>query len=243
VIVTCLPDEKAFDDVIGGSSGLLAGIRPGQVVLEVSTLAVAEKERQRDRLAQVGAAMVDCPISGNPDFARNRQAVAFISGEPAAIARVRPVIAGFTDRSVELGDFGNGSRMKFFANMLVAVHCMAAAEAFNAGARIGLSPETMAEALNLGAAGSRQLAVRAPVVSGSRPGQQRGNTGAVHSEFPTIAEFLHGLGAATPLFDTARRYYEASVAAGHGALDTSMIYTAVLRAESTPHPATPPVTG
>jgi 3-hydroxyisobutyrate dehydrogenase-like beta-hydroxyacid dehydrogenase len=95
----------------------------------------------------------------------------------------------------------------------------------------------------MGAAASRQLAIRAPVVSGSRPGQQRGNIGAPHGEFPTIAEFLQSLGAAAPLFDTARRHYEASVAAGYGGLDTAMIYTAILRENSTPHPATPRITG
>jgi 3-hydroxyisobutyrate dehydrogenase-like beta-hydroxyacid dehydrogenase len=241
VLVSCLPDEAALEDVIAGPAGLLAAARPGQVLIEVSTLGVAEKERQRDRLAAAGVAMLDSPLSGNPDFARNRQAVAFISGDADAIARARPVIAGFTDRMIELGAFGNGSRMKYLANMLVAVHAMAAAEAFNAGARIGLSPETIAEALNMGAAGSRQLAVRAPVVSGAKTGQQRGNTGAPHSEFPTIAEFLRGLGAATPLFDTAHRHYDASIADGFGGLDTAMIYTAILRAHSTPHPAAPPV--
>jgi 3-hydroxyisobutyrate dehydrogenase-like beta-hydroxyacid dehydrogenase len=186
-------------------------------------------------------AMLDCPLSGNPDFARARQAVAFVSGDPDAIVRVRPVVKGFTDCAVELGPFGNGSRMKFLANMLVAVHCMAATEAFNAGVRVGLTPEMIAEALNLGAAASRQLAVRAPVVSGARAGQQRGNIGASHNEFPTIDNFLRSVGAATPLFDTAKQFYEASASAGFNGLDTSMIFTAILRANSTAHPDAPPV--
>jgi 3-hydroxyisobutyrate dehydrogenase-like beta-hydroxyacid dehydrogenase len=238
VIVTCLPDEQALDEVV---SGLLAAARPGQIVLEVSTFLIAEKERQRDRLAAAGVAMLDCPLSGNPDFVRTRQAVAFVSGDADAIARARPVIAGFTDHAVELGAFGNGSRMKYLANMLVAVHCMAAAEAFNAGARVGLTPEVIAEALNMGAAASRQLAIRAPVVSGAKIGQRRGSASTQHSEFPTIAEFLRGLGAAAPLFETAAQHYEAGLAAGYGGLDTGMVYTAVLRADSAPHPATPPV--
>jgi 3-hydroxyisobutyrate dehydrogenase-like beta-hydroxyacid dehydrogenase len=240
VIITCLPDEQALDEVVNGPSGLLGAARAGQIVLEVSTFAIAEKERQRDRLAAAGAAMLDCPLSGNPDFVRTRQAVAFVSGDPQATARVRPVIAGFTDRAVELGAFGNGSRMKYLANMLVAVHCMAAAEVFNAGARVGLTPEVIAEALNMGAAASRQLAIRAPVVSGAKVGQ-RGGANTTHNEFPTIADFLQGLGAAAPLFDTAARHYEAGLAAGFGGLDTSMVFTAILRAHSTPHPATPPV--
>jgi 3-hydroxyisobutyrate dehydrogenase-like beta-hydroxyacid dehydrogenase len=238
VIVTCLPDEQALDEVV---SGLLAAARPGQIVLEVSTFLIAEKERQRDRLAAAGVAMLDCPLSGNPDFVRTRQAVAFVSGDADAIARARPVISGFTDHAVELGAFGNGSRMKYLANMLVAVHCMAAAEVFNAGARVGLTPEVIAEALNMGAAASRQLAIRAPVVSGAKGGQRRGSASTQHSEFPTIAEFLRGLGAAAPLFETAAQHYEAGLAAGYGGLDTGMVYTAVLRADSAPHPATPPV--
>jgi 3-hydroxyisobutyrate dehydrogenase-like beta-hydroxyacid dehydrogenase len=230
-----------LDEVVGGPSGLLSAARAGQIVLEVSTLAIAEKERQRDRLAAVGVALLDSPLSGNPDFVRTRQAVAFVSGDAEAMVRVRPVIAGFTDRAVELGAFGNGSRMKYLANMLVAVHCMAAAEVFNAGARVGLTPETIAEALNMGAAASRQLAIRAPVVSGAKTGQQRGSANTAHSEFPTIAAFLRGLGAAAPLFDTAAQHYEAGLAAGFGEFDTSMVFTAMLRAHSTPHPATPPV--
>jgi len=241
VIITCLPDERALDEVLNGPSGLIAAARAGQIVLEVSTFSIAEKERQRDRLAAAGVAMLDCPVSGNPDFVRTRQAVAFVSGDAEAMARARPVIAGFTDHAVELGGFGNGSRMKYLANMLVAVHCMAAAEVFNAGARVGLTPEVIAEALNMGAAASRQLAIRAPVVSGAKTGQQRGSTNTTHSEFPTIAEFLHGLGAAAPLFDTAAQHYETGLAAGYGGLDTSMVFTAVLRAHSTPHSATPPV--
>ena len=238
VIVTCLPDEQALDQVV---SGLLAAARPGQIVLEVSTFSIAEKERQRDRLASAGVAMLDCPLSGNPDFVRTRRAVAFVSGDAEAMARARPVIAGFTDHAVELGAFGNGSRMKYLANMLVAVHCMAAAEVFNAGARVDLTPEVIAEALNMGAAASRQLAIRAPVVSGVKAGQQRGSANTQHSEFPTIAEFLRSLGAAAPLFDTAAQHYEAGLAAGFGALDTSMVYTGILRSKSAPHPATPPV--
>ena len=238
VIVTCLPDEQALDEVVGG---LVVAARAGQVVLEVSTLSIAEKERQRDRLAEAGVAMLDCPLSGNPDFVRTRQAVAFVSGDLEAMARARPVIAGFTDHAVELGAFGNGSRMKYLANMLVAVHCMAAAEVFNAGARVGLTPEAIAEALNMGAAASRQLAIRAPVVSGAKAGQQRGSANTQHSEFPTIAEFLRGLGAAAPLFETAAEHYEAGLAAGFGGLDTSMVYTGILRSKSTPNPATPPV--
>jgi 3-hydroxyisobutyrate dehydrogenase-like beta-hydroxyacid dehydrogenase len=237
VIITCLPAEQALDEVV---NELLAAARPGQIVLEVSTFSIAEKERQRNRLTAVGVAMLDCPLSGNPDFVRTRRAVAFVSGDAEAMARARPVIAGFTDHAVGLGAFGNGSRMKYLANMLVAVHCMAAAEVFNAGARVGLTPEVIAEALNMGAAASRQLAIRAPVVSGAKAGQ-RGGPNTQHSEFPTIAEFLRSLGAAAPLFDTAAQHYEAGLAAGFGALDTSMVYTGILRSKSTPHPATPPV--
>jgi len=241
VMISCLPNEKALEQVISGPSGLLAAARAGQILIEVSTLPINEKQRQCVRLAAAGVAMLDCPLSGNPDFARARKAVAFVSGDADAMLRARPAINGFTDCAIELGAFGNGSRMKYLANMLVAVHCMAAAEAFNAGARVGLAPELIAEALNMGAAASRQLTVRAPVVSGARAGQQRGNLGAAHNEFPTIDNFLRSIGAATPLFDTAKQFYEASAAAGFGGLDTSMIFTAILRANSTPHSEVPPV--
>lgn len=237
VIITCLPGVQALDEVV---SGLLAAARAGQTVLEVSTFSIAEKERQRGRLAAVGVAMLDCPLSGNPDFVRTRQAVAFVSGDADAMAHARSVIAGFTDHAVQLGAFGNGSRMKYLANMLVAVHCMAAAEVFNAGARVGLTPEAIAEALNMGAAASRQLAIRAPVVSGAKAGQH-GGANTQHSEFPTITEFLRGLGAAAPLFDMAARHYEEGLAGGFGGLDTSMVYTGILRSKSAPHPATPSV--
>jgi 3-hydroxyisobutyrate dehydrogenase-like beta-hydroxyacid dehydrogenase len=194
----------------------------------MSTVSIAAKERHRTNLAARGAAMLDCPLSGNPNALRAREAAAFVSGDADTSARARPVIEGITDRWIAVGTFGNGSRMKYLANMLVAVHCMAAAEVFHAGAQIGFGPGLIAQALNMGAGGSRQLAVRAPVVAKRNAGQRPGTTPS-HSELPHISGFLHASGVAAPLFETARRYYEQSLAAGHGGQDTVLVFDAILR--------------
>ena len=128
VVVLCLPTAAVLHDVVGGKDGVKNGGKEGQIVLEVSTFAIADKEQARDTLAAAGKILLDCPVSGNRILALKKQLTAFGSGDEAAYKAVEHIIDGFAHRKFYVGEFGCGMKMKFCGNILNLVHNSAAAE-------------------------------------------------------------------------------------------------------------------
>jgi 3-hydroxyisobutyrate dehydrogenase-like beta-hydroxyacid dehydrogenase len=131
-----------LNDVIQGPEGLLESGRSGLILIESSTLAIADKLAAQAAGARA-LVMLDCPLSGTGAQAANKDLVVYASGDTAAIARCRSVFDGFARSHHDLGVFGNGSKMKFVANLLVAIHNVAAAEAMVLGMKSGLDPQTL----------------------------------------------------------------------------------------------------
>ena len=161
-VLTSLPSAAAFEAAIGGADGIGAADRPGLVAFDTSTLPIPVKEAARDVLAETGKILLDVPLSGTGAQAVTKDLVVYASGDSAAIAGLSDVFEGFSRAHYDLGEFGNGSRMKFVANLLVAIHNVAAGEAFALGIKAGLAPETVFEVISNSAATSRIFEVRGP---------------------------------------------------------------------------------
>ena len=129
LVVTSLPSAGALTKVLRAPDGLAARAALGLTVIETSTLAPEDKEAERQFLADRQAWLLDCPVSGTGAQARDKDLVAYLSGDEAAKARAWPVLAGMTREIYDAGEFGNGTKLKLVANLLVAVHNVAAAEA------------------------------------------------------------------------------------------------------------------
>jgi len=234
--VTSLPSAVALAQVLGGPDGLAAGAaapgRPGRlgrlIVLETSTLTLADKTAGRQALAESGGTMLDCPLSGTGAQAQRKDLVAYLSGDAAAKARARPVLAAMTRQVYDAGAFGNGMRLKIVANLLVTVHNLAAAEALVLAERAGLDLGLVLTAIGDGAGTSRMFEVRGPAMA-ARDYAQPGIRARVYDkDIAIIAGFAAELRSPTPLFSLAAAYYQAALAQGHGDDDTSSVH-AVLR--------------
>src|SRR5690606_24001075 len=138
VILTSLPSSEALEHT--ASALMRSDGKRGRVVAELSTLAVASKLACRDRLVEAGGTVLDCPLSGTGAQAATGDLIVYGSGDRAGYDRCIRVFEGFSRRSYYLGEFGNGTKMKLVANLLVAVHNVAAAEAIVLGLRAGLDP-------------------------------------------------------------------------------------------------------
>jgi 3-hydroxyisobutyrate dehydrogenase-like beta-hydroxyacid dehydrogenase len=161
VIITSLPSSAALAQTVD----LLADAgRPRQVVLETSTLPIDVKERARRTLGARRVELLDCPISGTGAQARNKDVVVSGSGSRAAYRRVSHVLDGFTRAHYHVGPFGAGSKVKFVANLLVAIHNVATAEALVLAMKAGLDPGTVLKLVGEGAGGSRVLQLRGPMM-------------------------------------------------------------------------------
>jgi L-threonate 2-dehydrogenase len=223
-VILSLPSAAAFDEVTSGADGLLAGAQPGLIVIETSTLPLDVKEGARLVLAERGVALLDCPISGTGAQIRTKDIAIYASGDPAALDRVRPVLAAFSHVCFDLGDFGNGSKLKVVANMLVAIHNAAAAEALLAAERAGLDPQATLEALTAGAGTSRMLEIRGPLMLSGDYGDPTMRVVTFQKDLDIITGFLREARCPAPLFTTAAQLNLAALAQGHANEDTASVF-------------------
>jgi 3-hydroxyisobutyrate dehydrogenase-like beta-hydroxyacid dehydrogenase len=191
-------------------------------VIEASTLPLTVKQEGQAALATHGVTLLDCPLSGTGDQAVSRDLVVLASGEEADVAAVTEVFEGFARSHHYLGPFGNGTRMKFIANLLVGIHNVAAAEAMALAEQAGLNPQKTYEVIADGAGTSRMFEVRVPKML-ARDYSSGVQTTVFRKDLNAIAEFAQELDVPTPLFAMATQLYIAAIAQGHGSDDTASV--------------------
>jgi L-threonate 2-dehydrogenase len=221
-IVLSLPSEDALDQVC---DALIAAGRKKMIVAETSTLPESAKLRARDKLAPHGITLLDCPLSGTGAQAVTGDLAVYASGDAAAIKAMGPVFAGFSRVRYDVGDFGNGMRMKLVANLLVAIHNLSTAEALIAGGRSGLDPAMVLKVVADGAGGSRMFQVRGPMMVDRSWDQATMKVSTWQKDMRLINDMLQKTDTPAPLFATCMPIYNAAMALGHGSDDTASVYS------------------
>ena len=130
----------------------------------MSTFTIEDKTKAEAVLRKAGHILLDCPVSGTGSQAKTKDLVVYASGGAAEIKKLKPLFAGFTRAVHDVGAFGNGSRMKYVANLLVAIHNVASAEAMVLGMKAGLPPQLIFDLIQTGAGNSRVFELRAPMM-------------------------------------------------------------------------------
>jgi len=193
------------------------------VLAETSTLPISIKQRQQRRLATAGITLLDCPLSGTGAQARVGDVVVYASGPKKAIRNMMPVFAGFSRAQVDLGRFGNGMRMKLVANLLVAIHNVAAAEAILLGKRLGLNPAEVVRVVGDGAGSSRMLQVRGPMMASRNWKDATMKVSIWQKDMSIISDALADTLTPAPLFAASAPIYQAAQALGLGEQDTASV--------------------
>lgn len=223
VVVLVLPSVAALDDVIHGKDGLTASRRADLVIVEAGTFPIEDKLRAREALATVGMTTLDCPISGTGAQAVKKDLSIYGSGDQAAYERCAPVFQGFARSSYYLGEFGNGSRMKYVANLLVAIHNVSTAEAFVLGMKSGLDPARIYKVIADGAGTSRMFEVRGPLMVKGEYEPATMKVDIWQKDMKIIGDFATRLGVPTPLFSASALLYTAAMAQGRAKQDTASV--------------------
>jgi 3-hydroxyisobutyrate dehydrogenase-like beta-hydroxyacid dehydrogenase len=222
IVISSLPSAHALHEV---ARELAANC----IVVETSTLPIDEKSKAREGLERKGIILLDCPLSGTGAQARNKDLTVYGSGDKAAFEKTIPVLQGFSRGQYYLGEFGNGSKMKYVANLMVAIHNVAAAEAFVLGMKAGLDPETIYKVAGDGAGTSRMFQVRGPQMVAGRYDEATMKVEVWQKDMKIIGEYATKLGVPTPLFNASAAVYTAAMAQGFDKQDTAAV-CAVLEA-------------
>jgi 3-hydroxyisobutyrate dehydrogenase-like beta-hydroxyacid dehydrogenase len=227
-IITSLPTPAALDQTVQAIAGAQV---PRRVVVEASTFSLDDKARAEAALGAAGHALLDCPLSGTGAQARTKDLVIYASGDKASIAALQPLFADFSRQAYDLGAFGNGTKMKFVANLLVAIHNVASAEAFVLGMKAGLDPRQIYDLIKTGAGTSRVFELRGPFMAQDRYDGDNVTmkVSMWQKDMSVIGDFARKAGCPTPLFSATEPIYAAAMSTGHAGDDTASV-CAVLEA-------------
>lgn len=223
VVITSLPSIAAFHAVISGEDGLTSANKDGLIVIECSTFPIADKQAAHDALAAAGGTLLDCPISGTGAQAANKDLSVYVSGDEAAGQKCQPIFDSFARATFYVGEFGNGSKMKFVANHLVHIHNVASGEAMVLGMKAGLDPETIYNVIKDGAGNSRIFELRGPMMVKDDYSDATMKMEVWLKDMTTIGDFAAELNCPTPLFTAGRDIYQAGLAKGMHKLDTASV--------------------
>lgn len=223
VVVVSLADDAAVRSTYLRDDGLLAGLRPGTVVCDTSTVHPDTVRDLAPHVEERGATLLDCPVSGSVSVAEAGALTVMAGGPPAALEWARPALDAFAGEIFHLGPVGTGATMKLVVNSLVHSLNLAVAESLVLAERAGLDPETAYDVLEAGATG-------APFVTYKRGAFLDPDSAPVAFTLELVAKdqrLIHRLaqevGAQMPLADTSRDVVARALAAGLGQRDMSAV--------------------
>ena len=225
VLITSLATVAALDDAIEKIAfAKRAKSRLQLIVIETSTLPIADKERARQRLQRADIALLDCPISGTAVRMKEGAWTIFVSGNAAASRRVKPVLAVFTRNAPYVGAFGNGTKMKFIANHMVAIYNVAVGESMTFARKMGLDAQQVWELFSANPIinnGVYKLRGKFMVDRQYLPATMK--VEVWQKDMQVIGDMAKAVDCPTPLFSACVPLYNAAMAQGLSQHDTASV--------------------
>ena len=219
-IFTCV---SADDDLLSVVEALLSGLRKGSIVVDCSTVAADTARKAATRLATVGAALLDCPVSGGVEGARNATLAIMCGGEPTIFERARPVLSAIGKTVALLGPTGAGQATKATNQILCAGVIQVVAEAMAFAQAEGLPLEQVIDVLGKGAGSSWYFVHRAPFMA--RGEYPAGFRVRLHDKDLRICRDMAARrGAKLPVVEATLADYKRLLETGHGDEDISTIF-------------------
>jgi 3-hydroxyisobutyrate dehydrogenase len=165
-VFTMVTDDAALDAVTRGPQGILAGLRPGAIMIEMSTVSPAVIHRLADEVGARGAALLDAPVSGSPATLEAGQLSFMVGGDPAVLERARPFLAAIGPTMTHVGPAGLAKSMKIAVNQGLAVQMLSFAESVLLAEKAGVARERAVEVLLKSVVASPMVKYRGPFVLG-----------------------------------------------------------------------------
>ena len=226
IVVICVSDTPDVEAILFGPGGGAEALRAGTLVIDCSTISPSATRRFAARLAEQGVAMVDAPVSGGSEGARNATLTIFVGGDPPAVERARPVLGAMGSTITHVGPIGAGQAVKAVNQVILAGAYVGVAEGIVLAMKAGLDVVQVVTALSGGAAQSWVLANRsARMLANDYP---LGFKLALHRKDLAIAlELARDLGAELPVTELAERLETQLIEGGHGDDDVSAVARAI----------------
>ena len=219
VVFTALPTLESVEEAV---AGVLEGASPSTVIVQMSTISPALAVRLGEVARARGAAFLDAPVSGTSAMVARREGVITAGGERKAYDAALPVLEAVAKRVFHVGACGQGSMLKLVTNLIMGLNTVAVAEGLNLAHRAGLEPAQVVEILGQGAAGSRMLDVRGPLMA-ERRFDPHMKVDLFLKDIRLMIEAAQALHVPLPLGSAMQQLYTAACAGGQAKEDLASV--------------------
>jgi 3-hydroxyisobutyrate dehydrogenase-like beta-hydroxyacid dehydrogenase len=166
IVFICVTGSPQVEAAVGAADGLLAGARPGLVIVDCSTSEPDSTAKLRETCAQAGVLFVDAPLTRTPTEAEAGKLNCMVGADDATFARLEPVLRAFCENVFHVGGPGAGHIVKLLNNFIAQAICTATAEAFAVGQRAGIDPRKLVDIVSMGAVNSGIFQMMSKTLSG-----------------------------------------------------------------------------
>ena len=228
VVMYCLSDDKAVDDLVFGSHNLLELVPNGAVVIDLSTIDPETSAKERQAFEAKGHSFLDAPVFGTKGEAEGAGLWIVVGGPREVFDSVLPLFRAISETVHYMGEGGKGTAMKLVGNLLVASQLQALGEALTLAKKAGLNLADVQEVLDV-------ADFRTPIYYGVGRGAQAGDYTVnfalklMLKDAKLIQDFAGRLGSPVPTAATAQKYIEESMKDGHGELNASALILAIAK--------------
>ncbi len=211
IVVLMLPNSRIVAQVMEGPNGLLPALRPGMLVIDMSSSEPGETRRLAALVAERGAMMVDAPVSGSVAKAKTGTLAIMVGGDDAAFARAEPVLKGMGEAIIRTGAVGSAHAMKALNNFVYAAGLLATAEALRMGEALGLDLGILTDVMN--ASSGRNIATETKSKQEIITGRYAGGfmLGLMRKDLDTAGSISEATGVAAPSLQLCRQLWAEAV--------------------------------
>jgi len=215
IVFICVTGSPQVEAVVGGSSGLLAGAKPGLIVVDCSTSEPDSTKALRERCAEAGVTLVDAPLARTPVEAEQGRLNVMVGADDAVFAKLEPVLRCFAENVFHVGGPGAGHIIKLLNNFIAQAICTATAEAFAVGQRAGVNLNKLVELVSAGAVNSGLFQAMAKTLTGDMAGLKFELDNA-RKDIRYYTHLAEGLAIPTVVGEAVHQSLALASALGHG---------------------------
>jgi len=223
VIFTMVTDTKALSSVMEGAQGILAGLKPGNVFIDMSTVNPAISKQLAERVAATGARMLDVPVSGSVITLEQGNLSLMVGGEQAVFEQVKPILLAIGPKITHMGANGQAVLMKIAINLNLQVQMLGLCEGLALAEKGGIPRELALEAMLNSAVASPMLKYRAPFIL-QMPAEAWFNVNMMQKDMLLALEMGRELDVPLPLVASSNEYLTAARALGLEQQDFAVVY-------------------
>lgn len=226
VCFSMVTDDASLQAVARGPDGIIAGLRPGAIYVELSTVSPQVARDLAGETSRAGASLLDAPVSGSVAHARSGRLSFMVGGDPGVLESARPILLAIGEKITRVGNPGDGKLMKLATNLQVYVQTLAFAESLRLAERGGIDPRIAMEVLLNSVVASPMLQYRAPFML-ERPEQAWFTIDLSVKDLLLALEAADQLGAALPATRAAADAFLRAAQSGRGPDEVAAIYDVV----------------